>query len=395
MSSPGIIIPPPDIQNLADRTAKLFAERGKEIEDLVNTNLKDDPKFSFLKFNDPYRPYFDQMVKEYKTGPPDGELQGEEDPIAGREKHASKAPPESRFVYDCGSIGVLENDMIQHTAQFVAKNGQKFLIALTEREKNNGQFDFLKPTHNMFPYFTSLIDSYIRILELDEKDVDELQRYILDKRSILSACSSIFEYESEAQMSRRRREELEEEERAQRAMIDWNDFVVVQTLDFDDDARSYPAPVDLANKERTDHMQFNKANINPDYAFMYDASQAFVGGGRKQKPEGGKVEKEEAREEGAIGEPRKGEKRDTRFDEITVNLRVQNLPAFGDLAGKSFSLQLNPAMSILSVMGVISKKLKGIPQECKLRSPEHDVLSDVQTLGEYGAYNGVVLELIR
>ena len=75
-------------------------------------------------------------------------------------------------------------------------------------------------------------------------------------------------------------------------MIDWNDFVVVQTLDFDDDARSYPAPVDLANKERTDHMQFNKANINPDYAFMYDASQAFVGGGRKQKAERGRQKAE-------------------------------------------------------------------------------------------------------
>lgn len=30
--------------------------------------------------------------------------------------------------------------MIQHTAQYVAINGKDFLIALSEREKNNPQF---------------------------------------------------------------------------------------------------------------------------------------------------------------------------------------------------------------------------------------------------------------
>ena len=30
--------------------------------------------------------------------------------------------------------------MIQHTAQFAAKNGKNFLVALSEREKNNPQF---------------------------------------------------------------------------------------------------------------------------------------------------------------------------------------------------------------------------------------------------------------
>lgn len=30
--------------------------------------------------------------------------------------------------------------MIQHTAQYVAINGKNFLIALSEREKNNPQF---------------------------------------------------------------------------------------------------------------------------------------------------------------------------------------------------------------------------------------------------------------
>ena len=58
----------------------------------------------------------------------------------------------------------IDMDIIKLTAQFVAKNGQKFLIALTEREKNNPQFDFLKPTHQMFAFFTSLVDAYSKCI---------------------------------------------------------------------------------------------------------------------------------------------------------------------------------------------------------------------------------------
>jgi splicing factor 3A subunit 1 len=62
------------------------------------------------------------------------------------------------------NISPLELDVIKHTAQFVAKNGQKFLVALTEREKNNAQFDFLKPNHHLFSFLTNLIDAYSKCL---------------------------------------------------------------------------------------------------------------------------------------------------------------------------------------------------------------------------------------
>jgi len=62
------------------------------------------------------------------------------------------------------NLSVLDMDVIKLTAQFVAKNGQKFLIALTEREKQNPQFDFLKPTHSLFSYFTNLVDAYSKCI---------------------------------------------------------------------------------------------------------------------------------------------------------------------------------------------------------------------------------------
>jgi splicing factor 3A subunit 1 len=58
----------------------------------------------------------------------------------------------------------VDTDVIKLTAQFVARNGQKFLQGLTEREQRNPQFDFLKPTHGLFGYFTQLVESYSKVL---------------------------------------------------------------------------------------------------------------------------------------------------------------------------------------------------------------------------------------
>ena len=43
-------------------------------------------------------------------------------------------------------LAPLDMDIIKLTAQFVARNGQKFLVGLTQREARNPQFDFLKPS---------------------------------------------------------------------------------------------------------------------------------------------------------------------------------------------------------------------------------------------------------
>lgn len=76
-----------------------------------------------------------------------------------------KAPPPEQFTVTApANLSPQDIDIIKLTAQFVAKNGQKFLISLTEKEKNNPQFDFLKPTHQLFSFFTSLVDAYSKCI---------------------------------------------------------------------------------------------------------------------------------------------------------------------------------------------------------------------------------------
>ena len=60
-------------------------------------------------------------------------------------------------------------DIIKITAQFVAKNGEKFLSELSQRESKNSQFNFLKPQHILFGYFTYLVGSYTKIIT-DKKE---------------------------------------------------------------------------------------------------------------------------------------------------------------------------------------------------------------------------------
>jgi splicing factor 3A subunit 1 len=54
-------------------------------------------------------------------------------------------------------LGEGEQAIIQHTAQYAARNGRNFLLALSEREKNNPQFEFLRPSSKSHLYFTRIM----------------------------------------------------------------------------------------------------------------------------------------------------------------------------------------------------------------------------------------------
>lgn len=67
-------------------------------------------------------------------------------------------------------------DTIKLSAQFVARNGKAFLTGLASREHANPQFNFLKPTHSMFSFFTALCDSYSKVLMPSKDLIQRLER---------------------------------------------------------------------------------------------------------------------------------------------------------------------------------------------------------------------------
>merc|ERR1712125_63892 len=91
-------------------------------------------------------------------------------------KKVVKPPPPDQYIINHPYIAPMDMDIIKLTAQFVARNGQKFLIGLTQRESRNPQFDFLKPTHALFGYFTSLVDAYTKCLMPSKDEVEKLKK---------------------------------------------------------------------------------------------------------------------------------------------------------------------------------------------------------------------------
>jgi splicing factor 3A subunit 1 len=104
------------------------------------------------------------------------------------------------------------------------------------REQRNYQFDFLRPQHSLFQYFTKLLEQYTKIL-IPPKDL--MAKLKLESEGGPDGQSAILEnvkYRSNwlrhQEAQKRREEEKVERERVAYAQIDWHDFVVVEVVDY-------------------------------------------------------------------------------------------------------------------------------------------------------------------
>jgi splicing factor 3A subunit 1 len=142
----------------------------------------------------------------------------------------------------------LDVDTIKLTAQFVARNGKPFLTQLTNKEQRNPMFDFLKPQHSHFPYFNKLVDQYTRILMPPRDLVDKMRAEVAAPFAVLRSVSYRVEWERAQQRERAKETEAAEKERVAYAQIDWHDFVVVETVDFQpNEVGNFPAPTTPAH----------------------------------------------------------------------------------------------------------------------------------------------------
>jgi hypothetical protein len=54
--------------------------------------------------------------------------------------------------------------VISHTAKFVAQNGTVVEHALMRKQADNPDFAFLKPDHSLYPYYSSLLSAELGML---------------------------------------------------------------------------------------------------------------------------------------------------------------------------------------------------------------------------------------
>lgn len=266
----GMIFPPPDIRGVIDKTAQFVAKCGPEFEQRV-LREQNHTKFAFLLPSNPYRPYYEFKVKEFKTGVVEEtkpevpqaiiDQKAKEDEKKKKKeqlkaltfggegkKKVAKPPPPDQYIVNHPFIAPMDMDIIKLTAQFVARNGQKFLIGLTQRESRNPQFDFLKPTHALFGYFTSLVDAYTKCLMPNKEEIEKLKKCIAHPQELMDKANARFAWDEQEEAQRKNQEEEEKEEKEYMAQIDWHDFVVVETIQFtaEDDNIPLAAPIDTS-----------------------------------------------------------------------------------------------------------------------------------------------------
>lgn len=261
----GIIQPPPDIRAIVDKTAQFVARNGPDFEKRILGSEKNNQKFNFLLPTDPYHGYYQSKIAAFKEEAAGGDAatvqaKAEEAAQAAAEKSGIavvagtgsarakvlQAPAKAEYSVDVPpGITSLDLDVIKLTAQFVARNGKTFLTGLTSREHSNPQFNFLKPTHSMFGFFTSLADAYSKVL-MPPKGLSEQLKKDEDKSALLERALQRLEWDRTQEAAKKQEDDELEREREAMAMIDWHDFVVVETIDFfDEEDEELPMPLTL------------------------------------------------------------------------------------------------------------------------------------------------------
>ncbi|KAJ8379484.1 hypothetical protein SKAU_G00002620 [Synaphobranchus kaupii] len=258
----GIIYPPPEVRNIVDKTASFVARNGPEFEARIRQNEINNPKFNFLNPNDPYHAYYRHKVNEFKEGK--GQEPSAAVPKVMQQQALQQAtqqlpqkvqaqvihetvvpkepPPEFEFIADPPSISAFDLDVVKLTAQFVARNGRQFLTQLMQKEQRNYQFDFLRPQHSLFNYFTKLVEQYTKILIPPKGLLLKLKREAENPRDVLDQVRYRVEWAKFQERERKKEEEEREKERVAYAQIDWHDFVVVETVDFQPNEQGHFPP---------------------------------------------------------------------------------------------------------------------------------------------------------
>lgn len=129
-------------------------------------------------------------------------------------------PPAFHFSARMPNINAQDLEVVKLTALFVAKNGRSFMTALSQRETRNYQFDFLRPQHSLYQFFSRLVDQYTELLQANSVDggkaerarMEELQSNAKDRFHVLGRAKQRAEWVKFREEQKQKKEEATEKE---------------------------------------------------------------------------------------------------------------------------------------------------------------------------------------
>lgn len=281
-SNPGVVVPP-DVEKIIEKTAVYVAKNGSSFEARVLEMNRNNPKFNFLLDNDPLHGYYLQVLQEkrrYFAVPPTapspgtgnsvdhsivpggsepnirGESIAEAAPAVSKAKLSERKaqaarpvptqpPPEDVFTANVPEEPLptpVDVEIMKLTAQFIARNGRSFLQELHSKEYRNPQFEFLKPTHPYFAFFQRLVDAYSVVIAPDDQMLKKMKESAHSIGKIMEDVYYRVDWEI-LQEEKKTEQNRSAMEKVQMQMIDWHDFVIVETIDLDERETNLPAPM--------------------------------------------------------------------------------------------------------------------------------------------------------
>ena len=273
----GVVLPPRDIRAIVEKTAGYVARNGPTFEDRIRDKEKHNPKFSFLSANDAYFPFYAWRLEEVREGrgtTVSAGRVGEAAPVQEAEIFKGpEAPPDFHFSARMHNISDQDLDVVRLTALFVAKNGRSFMTTLSQKETRNYQFDFLRPQHSLYQFFSRLVDQYTLLLQSASTDGEkarkarmlDLEHNASDKFNILGRAKQRAEWVKFQEEQKQKKQEEAEKEKLEYAQIDWHDFVVVETVLFEDsdEQADLPPPTSLNDLQSASLEQKGAMSLQP------------------------------------------------------------------------------------------------------------------------------------
>ena len=297
---PGVVLPPKDIRAIVEKTAGYVSRNGTVFEERIRQKEIHNPKFSFLSQNDAYSPFYQWRLEEVRAGrgtAVSAGRVGEALPAPEPENPPGPAPPpDFHFSARMPNISAQDLDVVRLTALFVAKNGRSFMTALSQKETRNYQFDFLRPQHSLYQFFSRLVDQYTILLQASgasgekaqKARIQELEANVTDRFHVLGRAKKRAEWVKYQEEQKAKKEEEVEKEKMEYAQIDWHDFVVVETVLFEeaDDQADLPPPPSLNDLQSASLEQKAAMSLQPldrrieeamptseDYSLFYNQQQ--------------------------------------------------------------------------------------------------------------------------
>ncbi|KAK1452739.1 hypothetical protein CCUS01_10780 [Colletotrichum cuscutae] len=290
----GVVLPPREIRNVLEKTAGYVARNGLIFEDRIREKERSNPKFSFLNNTDAYHAFYRWRLDEIKAGRGTAIAAGRANEAAApveQKPQGPPKPPDFQFSARMPRINQKDLEVIRLTALFVAKNGRQFMTQLAQREAGNPQFQFLIPNHTFHNFFQHQVDQYTALLrasglggeggKIEQERINHIQQNIDDKYHVLSRAKQRAEYSKFQEVEKVKKEEEDEKKKLEFARIDWNDFVVVETIVFTDadESANLPPPTNLSELQYASLEERNKASLTnlrieeamPDEETSYNA----------------------------------------------------------------------------------------------------------------------------